>query len=150
TRVLRGEQMALKGGGIPTGRHAPRVRPSSAELEKQAGVVRRALAKKELGRLRREAAEHRRKVREMFEDADAQVKLHDEQREAEIADARRTREEAEEQASAFVAQSLKAAAEKRRQEAELAEEVRQQAEADRLRKKREREARFTNDRPLER
>lgn len=134
-KVLRGEQMEKRGGGIPTGRHKPRHRPSSAEFQAQAEVLRKQHAQKLLQKMRKEEAEQQQKLREVMDSAREQIRQREEQRHQELLEQQQERREMESQAANFDLQQRAAAEQKRLRLVEHAKQVLQQAEEERLRRR---------------
>jgi len=134
-KVLRGEQMEKRGGGIPTGRHKPRHRPTSAEFQAQAEVLRKQHAQKLLQKMRQEEAEQQQKIREVMESAREQMRQREEQRHQELLEQQQERQEMESQAANFDLQQRAEAEQKRMRLVEHAKQVLHQAEEERLRRR---------------
>lgn len=127
-QVLRGEQLQQHGGGIPTGRHRPRHRPSSAEFQAQAEVVRKQCARKLLAQMRKEEAEHRRKLQEVMDSAHEQMRQRHLAQEEEVLQQQEERRQMEAQAKTFHLEQRLVAEETRRKHVANAQEVLRQVE----------------------
>lgn len=127
-------RLAERGFGIPTGRHAPRHRPTSAEHEANAKKFTRIKAKAELAKLQMQAAHHQARVQSVLSDAEAQIAHKGTVRRAEVAEGLADRATAEVEAVAFAEEDRAIAALERQQRVAHAKQIRIQADDDKTRR----------------